>query len=106
MTYTVGQQLPNGATVTAFDVDTRPDGFVVETMADSAGNRSVSGTPSAAATNDNAIRQDARAALALNRAYVALDAPTAARTMAQTKAHARQINGIIRLLLNELEGTD
>lgn len=57
-------------------------------------------------TNADTIRQDARAALALNRAYIALDTPTAARTMAQTKAHARQINGIIRLLLNELEGTD
>lgn len=56
--------------------------------------------------NADTIHQDARAALALNRAYIALDTPPAARTMAQTKAHARQINGIIRLLLNELDGVD
>lgn len=54
----------------------------------------------------DAIRDNARQALAGNRTYVGTATPTAAQTTAQVKALSRQVNGIIRLLLNELDGTD
>ena len=63
------------------------------------------------AVPDESVRRDqieatARQALATNRAYAALANPTAAQTTAEVKALARQMNGVIRLLLNALDGTD
>jgi hypothetical protein len=55
--------------------------------------------------NDQTIRQQATGALAANRAFVA-SSPTAAQTTAQVKALSRQVNGLIRLLLQQLDGTD
>lgn len=60
------------------------------------------GTPTA---NLMAIQQQAEAALAANRAYVT-GTPTAAQTTAQVKALSRQVNGLIRLFLSRLDGTD
>lgn len=56
---------------------------------------------------DNAddIRTTARQALAANRAFVA-STPTAAQTTAQVRALSRQVNNVIRLLLNQLDATD
>lgn len=45
--YTVGQQLPNGASVASDDVQTSSDGTTVETMVDSAGNHTIITTPGA-----------------------------------------------------------
>lgn len=56
--------------------------------------------------NRDAIEQQARQALATNRTYIALASPTAAQTAAEVKALARQNNGLIRLLLGLLDGTD
>lgn len=56
--------------------------------------------------NEQTIRDAARQALAGNRAYVAINNPTAAQTTAQVKALTRQMNGVIRLLLGDLSGTD
>lgn len=56
--------------------------------------------------NDETIRQQAQNALANNRTYAGLASPTAAQTAAQVKALTRQMNGVIRLLLNQLDGTD
>jgi hypothetical protein len=55
--------------------------------------------------NTQALHSAARDTLAANRAYVA-STPNAAQTAAQVKALSRQVNGIIRLLLNELDGVD
>lgn len=55
--------------------------------------------------NDETIRAQASGALATNRTYVA-STPTAAQTTAQVKALSRQNNGLIRLLLGLLDGTD
>ena len=56
--------------------------------------------------NRTFIEDQARQALETNRAFVALTGPTNAQVLAQTKALSRQINGIIRVLLNQFDGTD
>lgn len=56
--------------------------------------------------NERNIRDAARQALATNRTYAQRATPTAAQTTAQVKALSQQQNGIIRLLLNLLDGTD
>lgn len=56
--------------------------------------------------NEQSIRQQVAAALATNRTYTARQSPTAAQTTAQVQALSRQNNGLIRLLLSLLDGTD
>lgn len=56
-------------------------------------------------TNRLSIEDLALKALATNKAYIN-STPTAAQTTAEVKALARQVNGIIRLLLNKLDATD
>ena len=56
--------------------------------------------------NYDTIQQAARQALAANRTFLAIATPTAAQNAAQAKALTRQMNGVIRLLLTELDGTD
>lgn len=63
-------------------------------------------TADAQANNSVTLRQQAAAALAGNRTYVALASPTNAQTTAQVKALSRQVNGVIRLLLGQFDGTD
>lgn len=57
-------------------------------------------------TNATTLRTQAEAALAANRAFLALSGPTNAQTLAQVKALTRQNSGLIRLLLRKLDGTD
>lgn len=57
-------------------------------------------------TNRTTIQTQAATALANNRTYLALASPTNAQTLAQVKALTRQNNGLIRLLLNQLDGTN
>ena len=59
-----------------------------------------------AATNNTTIREQARTALTGNRTFLAVAAPTNAQVGAQVKALTRQMNGLIRLTLGELDGTD
>jgi hypothetical protein len=66
-------------------------------------------TQSATATrvsNAATIRTQAANALAANRTFIALTAPTNAQVVAQTKALSRQMNALIRLALGNLDGTD
>lgn len=58
------------------------------------------------AVNADAVIAAAQQALVVNRAFVANASPSNAQVLAQTKALSRQVNGIIRLLLNQLDGTD
>ena len=54
-------------------------------------------------TNRLTIEQQAALALQANRDFIA-STPTNADAVAQVKALSRQMNGVIRLLLNELDG--
>lgn len=56
--------------------------------------------------NEETLRQQARAALAANRTYLALATPTAAQTTAQVKALTRQVQALIRFQLGDLSGAD
>lgn len=57
-------------------------------------------------TNRATIEDRARTALATNRTFLGLSSPTNAQNAAQIKALTRQMNGVIRLLLGQLDGTD
>lgn len=59
-----------------------------------------------AASNEQTLRDRAAAALATNKAFLDLAAPTNAQTLAQVKALTRQNNGLIRLVIRDLGGTD
>lgn len=59
-----------------------------------------------ATENEMTIRAQALAAMADNRAHLARTSPTTAQNTAQIKALSRQNNGIIRLLLGQLDGTE
>lgn len=53
-------------------------------------------------TNKKTIEQQAITALTTNKTFLAIT-PTTAQVVTQTKALTRQINGVIRLILNQLE---
>lgn len=61
--------------------------------------------PGTSQANRTEIETKAREALATNKAFVA-STPSTAQAVAQVKSLSRQMNGVIRLLLNELGGTD
>ena len=52
------------------------------------------------------IHAQAATSLDGNRAFLALTSPTAAQNAAQVKALTRQMNGVIRLVLGQLDATD
>lgn len=56
--------------------------------------------------NDRTIRQRAQSALADNRTFLALGSPTNAQTLAQVRRLTQQNVALIRLALDQLDGTD
>lgn len=52
------------------------------------------------------LEEKALKAMEINRTFLRLASPTNAQTLAEVKNLARQNNGIIRLLLKQLDGTD
>lgn len=60
----------------------------------------------AAQANRSTIHTQAGAALATNTAYIGVASPTNAQNAAQIKALTRQVNKLIRLAINKLDGTD
>lgn len=62
--------------------------------------------PVTALANETTIRDRAVTALADNQAFLTLASPTNAQTLTQVKALTRQTNGLIRLVLRRLDGTD
>lgn len=61
--------------------------------------------PTPEQTNKDTLETQARTALQNNRDFIA-STPDATAVRNQTKKLSAQVNGIIRLLLNELSGTD
>jgi hypothetical protein len=59
-----------------------------------------------ARTNDATIRQQAETALSNNRTYLQIASPTNAQNAAQLRALTQQMNGVIRLILGKLDGTN
>jgi hypothetical protein len=62
-----------------------------------------SATLDATSANARQIETASRSALAQNKAFLALASPTNADVLAQVKALTRQMNGVIRLLLGQLD---
>ena len=56
--------------------------------------------------NATVLREQARSALNGNRTFLNLTTPTNAQNAAQIKALTRQLNGLIRLTLGQLDNTD
>lgn len=56
--------------------------------------------------NRRTIEQQAETALDTNRTFLDRSSPTNAQIAAQVKALTRQNSGLIRLVLNRLDGTD
>lgn len=59
-----------------------------------------------AEANRTTIEQQARTALNGNAAFLAIATPTAAQNAAQIKALTRQVNGLIRLVLGQLDAVN
>lgn len=57
-------------------------------------------------SNGETLTAAAHNALATNRAFLALPAPTNAQTLSQVRALSRQMNAVIRLTVGDLSGTD
>lgn len=58
------------------------------------------------AANGSTIRTQAETVLTANRTFLGLASPTNAQTLAQVRALTRQMNGLIRLTIGHLDGTD
>ncbi len=58
------------------------------------------------AANRATIQQQATTALDNNRTYLAIGSPSAAQVAAQVRALTQQNNGVIRLVLGKLDGTN
>ena len=110
-TYIVGQNLPNGATVTFDEVTSLPDGSTIEHMIAHYPNGAWDeetihtpgpGTPSA---NREVIEQRARFALIDHATYLANPATTLEGLAAQVEALTRQVSRLTRILLNEHDST-
>lgn len=56
--------------------------------------------------NEDVIGQRLDAALDANRAYLALASPTLGQTGAQIRALTQQLNGLLRLMRNRVDGVD
>lgn len=56
--------------------------------------------------NGEQLRTAATDALAANRLFLALTAPTNAQTLNHVRDITRQMNAVIRLAVNDLSGTD
>lgn len=59
-----------------------------------------------ATSNEQTLRQRAAAALTTNKAFLDLAAPTNAQSLTHIKTLTRQVNGLIRLEIRDLSGTD
>jgi len=68
--------------------------------------RDVETIPTAVQVNERTIREQVAQALKANATYLAIPTPTNAQIAGQVKALTRQMNGLIRLEVGQLDGTD
>lgn len=106
----IADPLPDGLTAVPLDADDQA-GLRAGSRRWDAATRTVTKTPGwlnpdVVEANSATIRQQAETALAANRTFLALGAPTNAQTLAQVRALTRQMNGLIRLTISHLDGTD
>lgn len=62
--------------------------------------------PDPTLANEGTVRQQLQAALAANRTFLAIPSPTQTQVRDQAQALTRQLNGVIRMLLNQFDGTN
>lgn len=62
-------------------------------------------TPDPTAVNAQTLRDKAATALTANAAFLALTSPTNAQTASQVQTLTREVNAVIRLLLNQTDST-
>jgi hypothetical protein len=109
--YTVGQLLPNGATVTVDTFATLSDGTTIETMEatypNGAKDHETDTTPGAntSAANQATLQQRAQVALVNNATYLAIGTPTTGQAISQVAALTRQMDAVIRVLLSQYDTT-
>lgn len=60
----------------------------------------------AIAANQSTVQQQAQAALVNNRTYLAVGSPNNAQVVAQMRALTQQVQGLIRLALQQFDGTN
>lgn len=105
--WTIGQLLPNGATVTADTFTTEGDGTNVETMTATYPNGAkdhetiITPGPNTPAANQQTIQQRVQANLAILETWITNNPTGAVLTAAQTKVLAQMLVGVCRLLLAE-----
>lgn len=68
--------------------------------------RTVTETVPPETVNQQTLQQQAQAALANNRTYIALSAPSTAQNTAQIKALSQQMQALIRMALGQFDATN
>jgi len=94
---------------TVLGIDWGPDGVLeVEFMSDLTALEvaAVQRRMASRNVNEETLQEQALQALQNNRDFLAIGTPTNAQVLAQVKALSRQMNGAIRMLLGQLDGTN
>lgn len=102
--------IPAGADPEMFRADATAagcDSIIIGIPADAPAGFTAPGVyTSSFAANSVTLQSRAAAALASNRTFLALASPTNAQVLAQVQALTKQNTALIRLLLNQFDGTD
>lgn len=101
----MGEVLPNGATVAADNFVVWTDGSTWEEVTDSNGCYYILQTEPLALNLANlaTLQKKAQGAIDNNITYLGITSPTAAQVTAQVSALTRQMNAVIRVLINAID---
>lgn len=92
-------------TVTVLPEPTTPTAVASAAAPILAAEQAANDAAAAQAANADTIRNRAQTALTTNATYLALASPTNAQVIAQVRALTMECNGLIRLLLGQLDST-